>query len=57
MYRFVWVENPNIDIKVEWLKVLRESGNRLLCERRDLYSPDVYIEKGEVLHETYQQLF
>ena len=54
---FVWVENPEIDSKGEWLKVKKVKGNQVLCERKDPFHPDVYIDKSDIIKNTFDQIF
>lgn len=57
MNEFVWVKNPEIDVKGEWLKVKKVDGNKVLCERKDPFHSDVYIEKYDVIKNTFDQIF
>lgn len=57
MNEFVFVKSHEIDSKGEWLKVIKVEANRLLCERKDPFYPDVSIEKSDVIKNTFDQIF
>lgn len=57
MNEFVWVEVPEIDSKGEWIKVKKFEGNKVLCERKDPFKPDVYVEKSDIIKHTFEQIF
>jgi hypothetical protein len=54
---FVWVKNPDIDPKGEWLKVLRIEENKIVCERKDPFHQDVSIHKHDIIKNTFDQIF
>lgn len=57
MSQYVWVEDERIDKNGIWLRVIKEDGERLLCEFKDPFKSDIYINKEDVLETTDEEIF
>jgi hypothetical protein len=57
MSKFAWVETKETDIDGIWVRVMKDEGERLLCELSDPFRPDVYVDKKDVIEFTDEQIF